>query len=108
VVGVGPCTGPAAAAPADLARAEERARYARVAPSAAEAAGLDDAVRLVRRALLAARPRRARVQAMVFPASAVRRILEAASRSSAAVERRRIAWVTRVAALFRRRRARTA
>lgn len=103
-----PLTGPAAEAVTALARAEERARYAPVAPTPEEAAGLDGSVRVVRRALLGARPPWVRVRATVFPASAVRRLHEAATRSSAAVERTRTASVSRVAGVFRRARTRAA
>jgi hypothetical protein len=103
-----PLTGTAAEAVTSLARAEERARYAPVAPSADEAAGLDASVRVVRRALLAAQPRWTRVRALVFPASAVRRLREGAAATSAAVERARTTVVSRVSGLFRRGRPRAA
>ena len=60
-----------AAAVATLVRVVERARYA---PHRPEVSGLDDAVRVVRRALLEAAPRRQRLRAMLLPPSAARRL----------------------------------
>jgi hypothetical protein len=103
-----PLTGTAAAAAVALGGAEERARYAPVAPTTQESAGLDASARAVRRSLLAAQPRWTRVRARAFPPSAVRRIRQGATRSSAAVERTRLMVVARLAGLVRRGRPRAA
>ena len=79
-------TGDPAAEVARLASAEERARYAlTVAPFD----GLDAGVRSVRRAMITALPRKARLRAQVFPASAVRRIRESVQSATESVDRLR-------------------
>ncbi|HVF20230.1 MAG TPA: DUF3488 and transglutaminase-like domain-containing protein [Mycobacteriales bacterium] len=57
-----------------LARAEERARYARACP---DPAGLPETVRDVRRALVAYAPLGQRLRARVLPRSTVRQVVEA-------------------------------
>jgi transglutaminase-like putative cysteine protease len=91
-----------------LARAEERARYARTFDPVD---GLDASVRVVRRALRASLPRVGRVRSVVFPVSALRRIAEAARSFGDRVERQRTAsarWVWALGRRLRPRRARAA
>ena len=88
-----------------LAGAEERARYAR---SAAPVDGLDEGVRAVRKALLATLPAQARVRALVFPASAVRRIVEGARALGAFGDRTRATLRAKTLGALRRRRPRAA
>ena len=98
-------SGPVADAVLRLATAEERARYAR---SVQPVDGLDAEVRSVRRAMVAALPRAARVRALVFPASALRRIREGLAAANVAVERRRDALNAKITGMFRRGRPREA
>lgn len=93
-------SGPVADEVRRLATAEERARYARTVPSAD---GLDDSVRGVRKAMIAALPRWSRLRATVFPASSVRRITEAARAAGDAVDRARTRSRMKVLSLVRRR-----
>jgi transglutaminase-like putative cysteine protease len=93
-------TGAAADEVLRLATAEERARYAR---SVAPADGLEAGVRSVRRALLAGLPNVARARATVFPASSVRRILDAFRSAADAVDRLRARVRTTLWGLVRRR-----
>jgi transglutaminase-like putative cysteine protease len=96
--------GPAADEVRRLAAAEERARYAR---SVDPVDGLDGGVRLVARALRASLPRWARLRATVFPASALRRVVDFGRLTGARVDRTRArsrGWLLGLV----RRRARTA
>jgi transglutaminase-like putative cysteine protease len=93
-------TGEPAAEVLRLAQAEERARYAR---SADPVEGLDGGVRTVRRALIGGLPRVARVRAVVFPASSLRRIAAAGRSAGAAADRARTAFWRGAGALVRRR-----
>jgi transglutaminase-like putative cysteine protease len=87
-----------------IARAEERARYAR---SAEPVDGLDAGVRAVRRTLLAALPPARRARAMLFPASSLRRTFAWFRATSERVERVRTAFWRRAGEVVLRRRAAT-
>ncbi|HWL38371.1 MAG TPA: transglutaminaseTgpA domain-containing protein [Frankiaceae bacterium] len=93
-------SGPVADEVRRLAAAEERARYARTVPSAD---GLDGGVRTVRKAMIAALPRWARLRATVFPASSVRRIVAAVRAVGDGVDRARTRTRVRLLSLVRRR-----
>jgi transglutaminase-like putative cysteine protease len=86
LVSLASLTGEAADEVRRLAQAEERARYARSTPPVD---GLDSGVRVVARAMRASLPRVARVRATVFPASALRRIVDAARATGETIDRTR-------------------
>jgi transglutaminase-like putative cysteine protease len=98
-------SGPVADEVRRVAAAEERARYARTVPSVE---GLDGGVRTVRKAMIAALPRRARLRATVFPASSVRRIAGAVRAVGDGVDRARTRIRLTLLSVVRRRRTRAA